>query len=199
MVEAAGIEPASLRFKPDYEKPQKTIKNHRCFVTEVSDDSFCVKDVSGQMQTLYKNELKDSHWDYSYTYTSYSIQGSSSPFVIGVADTQNKKTNHCRSFYIMVSRGSLHAMIYTDNYDKLKTQLRVTPNKISALEEFAMIPVENMPRAVQEKPYKISMTDTQIKNAMERISRENKLGTPLMKSPIIKQKKILQRVEMEIS
>jgi conjugative transfer relaxase protein TraI len=127
-----------IHFKKS-DKAQARFANERLVVTEVSDDSFCVKDTSGQMQTLYKNELKDSHWDYSYTSTSYSIQGSSSPFVIGVADTQNKKTNHFRSFYIMVSRGSLHAMIYTDNYDKLKTQLRVTPNKTSALEALGLI------------------------------------------------------------
>lgn len=40
----------------------------------------------------------------------------------------------------MVSRGSLHAMIYTDNYDKLKTQLCFTPNKTSALEALGAIP-----------------------------------------------------------
>jgi hypothetical protein len=78
--------------------------------------------------------MKDSHWDYSYTATSYSIQGASSPFVIGVAETRNAKVNHLRSFYIMATRGSMHAMIYTDNYKKLQKQLRVTPEKTSALE-----------------------------------------------------------------
>ena len=28
MVEAAGIEPATMGFEPDRERPQKTIKNH---------------------------------------------------------------------------------------------------------------------------------------------------------------------------
>lgn len=127
-----------IHFKKS-DKAQARFANERLVVTEVSDDSFSVKDASGQVQTLHRNELKDCHWDYSYTSTSYSIQGSSSPFVIGVADTQNKKTNHFRSFYIMVSRGSIHAMIYTDDYDKLKTQLRVTPNKTSALEALGLI------------------------------------------------------------
>ena len=147
-----------IHFKKS-DKAQARFANERLVVTEVCDDSFCVKDTSGQMQTLYKNELKDSHWDYSYTSTSYSIQGSSSPFVIGVADTQNKKTNHFRSFYIMVSRGSIHAMIYTNNYDKLKTQLRVTPNKTSALEALGLIQQppktsENTASVVKSPPQK---------------------------------------------
>ena len=155
-------------------------------MTEVCDDSFCVKDTSGQMQTLYKNELKDSHWDYSYTSTSYSIQGSSSPFVIGVADTQNKKTNHFRSFYIMVSRGSIHAMIYTDNYDKLKTQLRVTPNKTSALEALGLIHQppkisENTASVVKSAPQKHHYD---VQNVMRNLSlntecvAQSLLGTP---------------------
>jgi hypothetical protein len=51
---------------------------------------------------------------------------------------------------------------------------------------------------VQDKPHKISMTDTQIKESIERISRKSRLDAPSMKSPIIEQSKILQRVEMEI-
>ncbi len=54
------------------------------------------------------------------------------------------------------------------------------------------------PETPQDKPHKISMTDIQIKESIERISRENKLDVPSMKSPIIEQTKILQRVEMEI-
>lgn len=54
------------------------------------------------------------------------------------------------------------------------------------------------PETLQDKPHKISMTDTQIKESIERISRESKLDAPSMKSPIIAQTKILQRVEMEI-
>jgi hypothetical protein len=42
------------------------------------------------------------------------------------------------------------------------------------------------------------MTDTQIKESIERISRKSRLDAPSMKSPIIEQSKILQRVEMEI-
>ena len=113
--------------------------NERVHVTEVNEGAITVKDGSGKEHVLQEKEMKDAHWDYSYTATSYSIQGASSPFVIGVAETRNALLNHLRSFYIMVTRGSLHAMIYTDDYQKLQKQLRVTPEKTSALESLNRI------------------------------------------------------------
>lgn len=127
----------SLGEKIHFKKSDRTLgrfANERVQVTDVKDESFTVKDSSGNEHVLQKKEMKDAHWDYSYTATSYSIQGASSPFVIGVAETGNAKVNHLRSFYIMVTRGSLHAMIYTDDHKKLQKQLRVSPEKTSALE-----------------------------------------------------------------
>lgn len=127
----------SVGEKIHFKKSDKSLgrfANERVEVTAVLDESFTVKDSNGQEHILNQKNMKDSHWDYSYTATSYSIQGASSPFVIGVAETANPKVNHLRSFYIMVTRGSLHAMIYTDDVNKLKKQLQVTPEKTSALE-----------------------------------------------------------------
>ena len=136
----------SIGEKIHFKKSDKALgrfANERVQVTDVKDESFTVKDSSGANHVLLKKEMKDSHWDYSYTATSYSIQGASSPFVIGVAETGNAKVNHLRSFYIMATRGSLHAMIYTDNYNKLEKQLRVTPEKTSALESLNRLNTNN--------------------------------------------------------
>ena len=132
----------SVGEKIHFKKSDKSLgrfANERVSVTEVSDNSFTVKDSGGVAHVLQKDDMKDCHWDYSYTATSYSIQGSSSPFVIGVADTHNNKVSHLRSFYIMISRGSLHAMLYTDNYEKLQRQIRVVRDKTSALESLNRI------------------------------------------------------------
>lgn len=183
-----------IHFKKS-DKAEARFANEKLIVTEVSDDTFSVRDASGNLQTLHRNELKDSHWDYSYTSTSYSIQGSSSPFVIGVANTCNKKTNHFRSFYIMVSRGSVHAMIYTDDYKKLKTQLGVTPNKTSALEALGLIPpaskikvpvnaekaVENPPMAVKKTSQKPRYDAKEVVHNLTLNTEyvvQNLLGTP---------------------
>jgi hypothetical protein len=133
----------SVGEKIHFKKSDKQIgrfANERLEVIAVDKVGFSVKDSSGTEHQLLKNNMNDCHWDYSYTATSYSIQGASSPFVIGVAETGNKQMNHFRSFYIMVTRGSLHAMIYTDNYKTLNKQLRVTPDKKSALETLNRIP-----------------------------------------------------------
>lgn len=140
----------SVGEKIHFKKSDKSLgrfANERVQVTDVKDESFTVKDSSGANHVLLKKEMKDSHWDYSYTATSYSIQGASSPFVIGVAETGNDKVNHLRSFYIMATRGSQHAMIYTDNYKKLKKQLRVTPEKTSALESLNRLNTDHKTKA----------------------------------------------------
>ncbi|CZN24416.1 Multifunctional conjugation protein TraI [Legionella pneumophila] len=138
----------SVGEKIHFKKSDKTLgrfANERVQVTAVNNESFTVKDSSGVEHVLQKKLMSDSHWDYSYTATSYSIQGASSPFVIGVAETKNAQVNHLRSFYIMVTRGSLQAMIYTDDHKKLQKQLRVTPEKTSALESLNHLNVQTKP------------------------------------------------------
>ena len=133
----------SLDDKIHFKKSDKALgrfANERLVVTNLREKAFTVKDALGNQQTLNQEAMSDSHWDYSYTSTSYSIQGSSAPFVIGVADTGNQTVNHFRSFYIMVSRASVHAMIYTDNYQQLQRQISRLPDKTSALEVLNRFP-----------------------------------------------------------
>ncbi|WP_230849021.1 conjugative transfer relaxase/helicase TraI [Legionella saoudiensis] len=162
----------SVGEKIHFKKSDKSLErfaNERLQVTQAKEGAIVVKDSSGSEHHLSKDDMKDAHWDYSYTATSYSIQGASSPFVIGVAETGNDKVNHFRSFYIMVTRGSLHAMLYTDDRNKLQAQLRVTPEKTSALEALNRInpniktstkEVQNSPRKSQNirqsKPVKLA-------------------------------------------
>jgi len=127
-----------IHFKKS-DKTQGRFANERVKVMKVGEDSFTVKDATGLEHVLSQKDMKDAHWDYSYTATSYSIQGASSPFVIGVATTGNEYLNHFRSFYIMVTRGSLHAMVYTDDLKKLGKQIKITPDKTSALEAVGRI------------------------------------------------------------
>lgn len=147
-VELFQLKPGELSVgeKIHFKKSDKELgrfANERLVVTDVKEESFMVKDNSGTEHLMKKKDMQDCHWDYSYTSTSYSIQGASSPYVIGVAETGNDKVNHWRSFYIMVTRGSLHAMIYTDNYNKLKKQLSVIPEKTSALESLTSLKQNN--------------------------------------------------------
>jgi conjugative transfer relaxase protein TraI len=178
----------SVGEKIHFKKSDKSLgrfANERVQVTDVQDESFTVKDQSGTEHVLQKKEMKDSHWDYSYTATSYSIQGASSPFVIGVAETGNNKVNHQRSFYIMVTRGSLHAMIYTDKYSKLQKQLGVTPEKTSALEALGRI---NKDINKKEKSHQTIKENKEKQN-------ENR-SKNLVKKPIIHEKTPLYDVNI---
>lgn len=89
----------------------------------------------GDIHKLDSATLTDAHWDYSYTSTSYAIQGASAKYVIGVEDTYNPQVSHFRSFYITATRGILHAMIYTDSGERLTKRLQIEKDKYSALEE----------------------------------------------------------------
>ncbi|OGV51924.1 MAG: hypothetical protein A3F46_05640 [Legionellales bacterium RIFCSPHIGHO2_12_FULL_42_9] len=113
--------------------------NQSLQVIAVTADSMIAMDTTGKSHRLDKKSLSDSHWDYSYTATSYAIQGASAQFVIGVEDTTNPKVSHFRSFYITATRGVLHAMIYTNSYDKLIERLHHNPNKYSALEQMGTL------------------------------------------------------------
>lgn len=113
--------------------------NQSLQVVAVNTDSMIAMDKAGKSHRLDKKSLSDSHWDYSYTATSYSIQGASAQFVIGVEDTTNPKSSHFRSFYITATRGVMHAMIYTNSYDKLKERLHHHPDKYSALEQMGAL------------------------------------------------------------
>ena len=128
--------------------------NQSLQVMAVNTDSMIAMDKTGKSHRLDKKSLSDSHWDYSYTATSYAIQGASAQFVIGVEDTRNPKVSHFRSFYITATRGVLHAMIYTDSYDQLKERLHHHPDKYSALEQMG---------ALNAKPQVVSKDDTKPK------------------------------------
>ena len=172
----------SVGEKIHFKKTDKSLgrfANERAEVVSVSNNTFTLKDSAGNEHVLLKNDKKDSHWDYSYTATSYSIQGASFKFVIGVADTSNKNTSHFRSFYIMVSRGSLHAMIYTDDYEKLNKQISITPDKTSALEALGRVSKHIKPTQAMHEHFHVKKSIPSINQNPESKYDANLVGQAL--------------------
>ena len=197
----------SVGEKIHFKKSDKNIgrfANERVEVVSVSEQAFTVKDATDALHVLNKKDMRDCHWDYSYTATSYSIQGSSSPFVIGVADTGNKKTNHFRSFYIMVSRGMRHAMIYTDDRNKLQQQIRMVPDKSSALEALNRISTDIKPRAdktldeknKENKPVTLSINHVRDEQALIE-TKERALTQTIQKHVTLDAKVIVQNLNAQ--
>lgn len=76
--------------------------------------------------TINLTDKKDQLWDYAYTNTTYSVQGATSKYFIGLAD------ENYRSMYIQLTRASQQATIYTINKLKLLNGLEDAKRQLQA-------------------------------------------------------------------
>jgi len=144
----------SVGEKIHFKKTDKSVgryANERLTVSQVSKDGLKACDTSGHEYSLNGDGLKDAHWDYSYTATSYAVQGMSAQHVIGVENTRNKYLTHLRGFYISTTRGIQHAMIYTDSIAELKKCIAHEPDKTSALEALGRIDLKQAKQRADKK------------------------------------------------
>ena len=137
--------------------------NERLTVSSVGKDGIKACDASGHEYALNDDGLKNAHWDYSYTATSYAVQGMSAKFVIGVENTRNKYLTHLRGFYISTTRGIQHAMIYTNSIAELKKCISHEPDKTSALEALGRV---DLKQAKQRSDKKLSAKKINKVNAL---------------------------------
>ncbi len=78
--------------------------------------------------------LKDAHWDYAYTKTSYSMQGASTYYPIIHLSSKDDKLAHVRTLCIVTTRHNHHCMILTDNKARVIERFSRKRDKFSALE-----------------------------------------------------------------
>ena len=117
------------------DKARGWIANTEYRVNDIQKDSVTLLDNQQQLLSLNRQQLKDSHWDYTYTSTGYNAQGATKPFVLDYELSFSKNITHQRSFYIALSRAGIHYMAYTDNKEALLNRLTHHPkNKWAALE-----------------------------------------------------------------
>ena len=84
--------------------------------------------------TLSTTDLKDAHWDYSYTRTANMAQGATYKNVITAIKGRGQLTN-IRRAYIDLTRASEHVKLYTDNEGTMiKQWLNNQDDKRSAIE-----------------------------------------------------------------
>lgn len=76
-----------------------------------------------------------AHFDYGYAVTDYKAQGQTSKKVIfhAPADNGTGKTSH-NSFYVGISRGKQNALVFTDDIEVLKEQVKKEQKKTSTLD-----------------------------------------------------------------
>ncbi|MCF6777905.1 toprim domain-containing protein [Thiotrichales bacterium 19X7-9] len=86
-------------------------------VEAIKGDYATLKNDTDTLKINLKNR-EDQIWDYAYTNTTFSIQGDTKKYAIGLELFENDRGN-----YIQITRASEHAIIYTSNKAKLLTQL----------------------------------------------------------------------------
>ena len=69
--------------------------------------------------TLCLDDKEDQHWDYAYTNTAYSLQGTTSKYAIGLELVENIIAMTHRSHEIINTRPSCHLSIYTNDREGL--------------------------------------------------------------------------------
>lgn len=103
-------------------------------VTSLEKGVAVVKDGDDDTLVLNLDRRAEQHWDFAYTNTTYSVQGDTAKYVIGVEINDNFRSN-----YIQVSRASQHTVIYTADKAWLlrhlsDAQKQHAANKQSAIE-----------------------------------------------------------------
>ncbi|CAL7961583.1 hypothetical protein GAMM_250009 [Gammaproteobacteria bacterium] len=119
------------------DKKRSLFANFEYRVKEINDKQAILeyKDKEKSQIILNHRKLKDSHWDYAQTVTSYGIQGGSKKYAIAFEVSYRKFLANVRSFYISISRAIEHLTIYTDNKSRfLQRLLQNKGDKYSALE-----------------------------------------------------------------
>lgn len=120
------------------DKENDRFANFEYRVSKIDGDIAHLESEKGQKIIFEKNKLHDSHWDYAYTSTGYSIQGASSEYTIGLELSIKKHLTNARNFYVHISRAKENAVIYTDDIKKLSQKIdKNRAIKTSAIEMLA--------------------------------------------------------------
>ncbi len=119
------------------DKKRGLFANFEYRVKAIDDKQATLESKNEQKPPLVLNHrrLKDTHWDYAQTVTSYGFQGGSKRFAIAFEVSYRKFLANVRSFYISISRAIEHLIIYTDNKNKFLRRLNENlGEKYAALE-----------------------------------------------------------------
>ncbi len=104
-------------------------------IEKIQGDEVAIKTDREEIKILPLNELR--FMDYGHSMTSYSSQGKTADYVIGVARSKEKflSLTHQRSFYMMLSRARKGAYLIIDNYKNLIRSLsKKAGDKTSSIE-----------------------------------------------------------------
>jgi conjugative transfer relaxase protein TraI len=102
-------------------------------ITGITDKNITI--AKGDKTFTLDKEKTPLHLDLGYTTTGYGAQGMTSRYIITDEASYLKHLSNQRSFYVAISRGQVHATIYTDNQSALLHKIKQNAgDKLAALE-----------------------------------------------------------------
>lgn len=113
-------------------------------IERITDKNVTIKTASGNKYTITKEDMR--FMDYGYTSSTYSSQGKTSKYVIGISRAKEKflTLSHQRSFYVTISRASKEAHLIIDNYkDLIQSLSKKEGDKTSATEHQSELSKDN--------------------------------------------------------
>jgi len=128
-------------------------------VKEITPTKAFLKNDSSEL-VIKLDDQKDQLWDYAYTHTSYSVQGASAKYMIGLEVNDNYRSN-----YIQITRAKEHLTIYTIDKQWLIAHLTdpvkmQKADKVSAYEVMA----EKIDAATEAQKVSVSQENEAVKS-----------------------------------
>lgn len=131
---------------------------------------------------------KDKIWDYAYTNTTYSIQGDTTKYFIGMEVDENHKAH-----YIQMSRASHHAVIYTHSKKWLLSRLQHEKN-IKHAHKYSAYEIQDSSNKAKSIPTAPDIVTKDSKHFSDRHKSELPQQDALRKTPEITFKQYPEKI-----
>jgi conjugative relaxase-like TrwC/TraI family protein len=123
-----------IKWTKNSKKHSFIVNGQTASIESISNNKIKIKAENGKTHAMSKSDIR--FIDYGYATSTYSSQGKTSDYVIGILRAKEKFLNltHQRSFYVTVSRAAKEAHLVIDNYKDLINSLsNKTGDKTSAI------------------------------------------------------------------
>ena len=124
-----------IRWTKNSKKHSFITNGETATIESIGSKKITIKSAQGQSRTISKEDIR--FMDYGYTSSTYSSQGKTSDYVIGIVRAKEKflTLSHQRSFYVILSRAAKNVHLVIDNYKDLIASLgKKDGDKTSSIE-----------------------------------------------------------------
>ena len=151
-----------IRWRRNFSE-QGVVNAQTATVIRIEDDQITCQLQDGAVVTLPNDHPVMQHWDYAYTATNFSAQGSTSRQGVALAESFHKHLTNQKNYYVQITRTRDGITLITDDKTALVEKLETDAgDKTSALEtvrgEYSPEQIRNIIQRAQESFIKETTT-----------------------------------------